>query len=141
VPAGTSGRRVDFVEADVDDAVATLGGRTFDLVFTGIGALYWLPSVSRWAAVVAELLRPGGRLFMREGHPMTWSLDERHTDSLAVDYDYVERSQPMVFDEQGTHVETDAQFKTTLKHVWHQRLRDRPWRPPHSYTTQAVKRA
>jgi 2-polyprenyl-3-methyl-5-hydroxy-6-metoxy-1,4-benzoquinol methylase len=38
---------VEFVEADVHDAVAALGGRTFDLVFTGIGALCWLPSVSR----------------------------------------------------------------------------------------------
>jgi hypothetical protein len=46
----------------------------------------------------------------------------------------------MVFDEQGTDVETDAQFKTTFTHVWNQRLRDRLWRLPHSYTTQAVKR-
>src|SRR5450755_1669301 len=61
---------VEFVEADVYDAVAALGGRTFDLLFTGIGALCWLPSVSRWAAVVAELLAPSGRLFIREGHPM-----------------------------------------------------------------------
>jgi SAM-dependent methyltransferase len=113
---------VEFVEADVYDAVAVLGGRTFDLVFTGIGALCWLPSVSRWAAVVAELLRPGGRLFIREGHPMMWSLDESHTDSLVVDYDYFERSEPMVFDEQGTYVETDAQFKTTITHVWNHGL-------------------
>ena len=30
--------------------------------------------------------------------------------SLVVDYDYFERSEPMVFDEQGTYVETDAKF-------------------------------
>ena len=47
---------------------------SFDLVYTGIGALCWLPSVRRWAEVVAALLRPGGRLFIREGHPMLWSL-------------------------------------------------------------------
>ena len=176
------GAGVEFVEADVYDAVTALGGRTFDLVFTGIGALCWLPSVSRWGAVVAELLRPGGRLFIREGHPMMWSLDEKHTDSLVVDYDYFERPEPMVFDEQGTYVETDIPFKTTITHVWNHglgetvtalleagmdltaldehdsvpwealpgqmeqtsdgewRLRDRPWRLPHSYTLQAVKR-
>ena len=113
---------VEFVEADVYDAVAALGGRTFDLVYTGIGALCWLPSVSRWAVVVAELLTPGGRLFLREGHPMLWSLDERHTDALVVDYDYFERPEPMVFDEQGTYVETEVQFQNTVTHVWNHGL-------------------
>jgi SAM-dependent methyltransferase len=113
---------VEFVEADVYDTVAALGGRTFDLVYTGIGALCWLPSVSRWAAVVAELLAPGGRLFLREGHPMLWSLDERHTDALVVDYDYFERPEPMVFDEQGTYVETEVQFQNTVTHVWNHGL-------------------
>ena len=74
------GAEVEFVRPTSTTRVAALGGRTFDLVFTGIGALCWLPSVSRWAEVVAELLRPGGRLFIREGHPMLWSLDESHTD-------------------------------------------------------------
>ena len=46
----------------------------FDLVYTGIGALCWLPDIRRWAQVVADLLRPGGRLFIREGHPVLWAL-------------------------------------------------------------------
>ena len=37
-----------------------------------------------------------------------------HTYSLVVDYDYFERPEPMVFDEQGTYVETAAQFESTL---------------------------
>jgi len=65
-----------FVESDVYDAASALGGEQFDLVFTGIGALCWLPSISRWAAAVAALLKPGGRLFIREGHPMLWSLTD-----------------------------------------------------------------
>jgi SAM-dependent methyltransferase len=174
---------VEFIEADVYDAVDAVGGRTFDLVFTGVGALCWLPSVSRWAAVVAELLVPGGRLFLREGHPMLWSLDEHRADALVVEYDYFERLEPMVFDEQGSYVETGVEFQTTVTHVWNHglgeivaalldagmeltglvehdsvpwdalpgqmeqitdgewRLRDRPWRLPHSYTLQAIKRS
>ena len=113
---------VQFGEADVYNAVKALGGRTFDLVFTGIGALCWLPSVSRWATVVAELLAPDGRLFIREGHPVLWSLDERHTDALVVEYDYFERPEPMVFDEEGTYVETDVRFEKTVTHVWNHGL-------------------
>ena len=37
-----------------------------DLVYTGIGALCWLPDIRRWAQTVCGLLRPGGRLFIRE---------------------------------------------------------------------------
>src|SRR6476619_2688027 len=65
---------VDFVEADVYDALAVLGTESFDVVYTGVGALCWLPDISRWADVVAGLLRPGGELFMREGHPVLWSM-------------------------------------------------------------------
>ena len=71
-----AGADVEFVEADVYDALDVLGAGAFDLVFTGIGALCWLPDIRRWAQVVAGLLRPGGRLFIREGHPMLWALDE-----------------------------------------------------------------
>ena len=42
------------------------------------------PTSRRWAAVVAALLRPGGRLFIREGHPMLWALDDGRADGLLV---------------------------------------------------------
>ena len=61
-----------------------LGAGRFDLVYTGIGALCWLPSMTRWADVVSDLLAPGGRLFIREGHPMLWSLDDEPEDELLV---------------------------------------------------------
>lgn len=64
------GLDMEWVEADVYDAVAALGGRTFDVVYTGIGALCWLPDLDRWAQVVRALLRPGGVLYVVEIHPM-----------------------------------------------------------------------
>ena len=83
VAAGV-GPHVEYVEADVYDAVEVLGGGRFDLVYTGIGALCWLPSVARWAEVVAGLLKPNGELFMREGHPVLWALDDPRPDGLVV---------------------------------------------------------
>ncbi|MGC3955682.1 MAG: class I SAM-dependent methyltransferase [Propionicimonas sp.] len=65
---------IDYVEADVYSAPAALGERRFDLVYTGIGALCWLPSIRRWAETVAALLRPGGRVLVRDGHPVLNSL-------------------------------------------------------------------
>ena len=117
--AASAGAEVTFAEADVYDAPAVLGEGGFDLVFTGIGALCWLPGIRRWARTVAALLRPGGRLFLREGHPMLGSLaDPREDGLLVVEYPYFERPEPMVFDQGGTYVQTDAVFTSTLTHEW-----------------------
>jgi SAM-dependent methyltransferase len=177
------GASVRFVEAEVYDAVRTLGAEAFDLVYTGIGAQCWPPSITGWADVVVGLLAPGGRLFIREGHPTMWALGGARPDGpLVVDYPYFERVEPIVVDEPGTYVETTASFDHTVTHEWNHglgeivsalldrrmqltmlvepdsvpwealpgqmvqlelgewRLIDRPWRLPHSYTLQAVKR-
>jgi SAM-dependent methyltransferase len=82
--AERAGADVRFVESDVFDAVATLGGACCDVVYTGIGALCWLPDIRRWADVVAGLLRPGGRLFIRESHPVLWAMSDPRDDGLLV---------------------------------------------------------
>ena len=113
------------MEAEVwpDMRRRVLDGATFDLVYTGVGALCWLPSVSRWAQTVAALLTPGGRLFIREGHPMMWTLDEDRRDGvLAVRYPYFETEEPMVFDDGGTYVQTDVAFEHNRTHVWNHGL-------------------
>ncbi len=109
---------VEFVRADVHDAAEVLGGGGFDLVYTGVGALCWLPSATRWAAVVAALLRPGGRLFLREGHPMLWALDDERPDELVVRFPYFEQPEPLVYDSDLTYVETGTRFSATRAAVW-----------------------
>jgi SAM-dependent methyltransferase len=181
--AARAGASVRFVEAEVYDAVQMVGGEAFDLVYTGIGALCWLPSIARWAEVVAGLLAPGGRLFIREGHPMLWALDDERSDGLlVVDYPYFQGAEAIVFEEGGTYVETTMSFEHNVIYQWSHglgeiissllnlgmeltmlaehdsapwnalpgqmeqielgewRLIDRPWRLPHTYTLQAVKR-
>jgi len=121
--AARTGADARFVCADVYEAAEAVGRGAFDLVFTGVGALCWLPSVDRWARVVASLLRPGGRLFIREGHPVLWSLDDDSTDDrLVINYPYFEREEPMIFDEGGTYVTTDAEFAHNLTHEWNHGL-------------------
>jgi SAM-dependent methyltransferase len=116
--AARAGADVTYVESDVYGAPDVLPRGRFDLVFTGIGALCWLPDVRRWAGTVAALLRPGGRLFLREGHPMMWAVDENRTDALVLGYPYFEQPEPLHFDEPGTYVETDAEFTHTESRDW-----------------------
>ncbi len=77
-------------------------------MYTGIGALCWLPSVVRWAQVVSALLKPGGFLFIREGHPMLWSLCDPRPDGLVtIEYPYFETA-GTVFVEEQSYVEHDG---------------------------------
>lgn len=119
--AARTGADIDFVQADVYEAGAVLGSRRFDLVYTGIGALCWLPDVARWAATVAGLLAPGGRLFLREGHPMLWALDETR-EGLVVDHAYFERAEPFVGTAGGTYVQTDRTFEQGTSYSWNHGL-------------------
>ena len=121
--AGETGATINYVHGEVYDAVELLGAERFDLVFTGIGAICWLPSIARWAETVAGLLKPGGRLFLREGHPMLWTLEDgREDDLIVVRFPYFEMPEPTVWDEQGTYVQTDAVFTHTTSHDWNHGL-------------------
>jgi SAM-dependent methyltransferase len=121
--AAATGCDVEFIQADLYDAVEALGAGRFDLVYTGIGALCWLPDIDRWAAIVAGLLAPGGRLFLREGHPMLWALGDSRPDGLlVVQYPYFERQEPLVFTDGGTYVQTDATFEHNTTHEWNHGL-------------------
>ena len=116
--AAAAGADATFVQADVYAAADVLPANAFDLVYTGIGALCWLPDIRRWARVVAALLRPGGRLFIRDGHPMLWTIEERDDDLLAVKYPYFEQPEPLTWTEGGTYVDTDMVFTQNVSHEW-----------------------
>jgi SAM-dependent methyltransferase len=105
--ADDCGARIDYIESEFYDAVGALGGSRFDLVYTGIGSLGWLPDIRRWGEIVAALLRPGGRLFMREFHPVLWSLgDPRADELLVIEYPYFE-TEGIHFSEEQSYVGHD----------------------------------
>ena len=83
-----------FVVADVYDLPADLLACTFDVVFTGSGALCWLPDIARWAEVVVAALRDGGRLLVEEMHPLRGCFDVAGDHVVATDQDYFQRASP-----------------------------------------------
>ncbi|MFL4909148.1 class I SAM-dependent methyltransferase [Streptomyces sp. MMS24-I2-30] len=103
-----------FVTADVYDAVQALDGQAFDVVYTGFGALCWLPDIERWARTVAELLAPGGFLYLAEFHPVADILAE---DGRTVEGDYFRRA-PVVEDAPGTYADTGAPMSASLTVEW-----------------------
>lgn len=78
--------RATFVAADVYDAVAAVPDPSYDIVYTGVGALCWLPEIGRWAETVAALVAPGGFLYLSEFHPLTDVLDDETGSRITHDY-------------------------------------------------------
>jgi SAM-dependent methyltransferase len=81
--------RARFVVTDVYTAAGALGNERFDVVYTGLGALVWLPDLTRWAKVVASLLVEGGSIYLAEFHPLTHVLSE---DGRGLGHDYFDTS-------------------------------------------------
>lgn len=102
--AARIGVAADFVVSDVYDSLEAVGGRQFDIVYTGIGAINWLPDIERWAAVLASLLAPGGRFYMVELHPIT---EVFGAEDLQIERSYFERG-PQLWDEPGTYADPHA---------------------------------
>ncbi len=97
--------RAAFVTADVYDAQAAVPDSAYDIVYTGVGALNWLPDIDRWAETAASLVAPGGFLYFAEFHPLTDSMDAE-TGSVVTD-DYFSRD-AWVDAPPGTYADLDA---------------------------------
>lgn len=107
-----------WVHTDVMAAAAAVGDH-FDVVYTSIGTIGWLQDLDRWAGQIAELLRPGGVFFIRDGHPSLFTLDET-SDDLRVVYRYFPDGRAQGWDDEGTYVGEGTVAST------------RTWEFPHS---------
>ncbi|HEX2145581.1 MAG TPA: class I SAM-dependent methyltransferase [Glycomyces sp.] len=112
---GYGPEEAEFVAADVYDARSAIPDEAFDIVYTGIGALCWLPDIGRWAEVAASLVAPGKFLYLPEFHPLCNVLDwDTGTRFMR---DHLSR-EPVVVDEPGTYVDFEARTEHNLSYEW-----------------------
>jgi SAM-dependent methyltransferase len=64
----------EFICCDIYDLPSHLPAQ-FDIVFTSIGVLCWLPDLRRWGQVIARFLKPGGFFYIFDGHPFLQMLE------------------------------------------------------------------
>ncbi|MFC5665190.1 class I SAM-dependent methyltransferase [Kitasatospora misakiensis] len=103
-----------FVVSDVYKAVEALDGQRFDIVYTGLGALCWLPDIAGWARTAASLVAPGGFLYLAEFHPFGDTLAD---DGRTVEYDYFNRA-ATVWDDPSTYTEGEVTSGATMTVEW-----------------------
>jgi SAM-dependent methyltransferase len=107
----------DFVCSNVYDAPTHLG-RQYDIVFTSVGILGWLPELEGWAEVVASCLKPGGRFFIFEAHPTAFLFDQKPPAGMRLMYPYFARA-PLIEEETGSYAAQDSGTQVTCHSFAH----------------------
>lgn len=80
----------EFVVGDAMEADTILEPGGYDLVFATFGVLCWIPDLQRWMQAASRLLRPGGALYLCDGHPFLEVFDEQENAELVVRHGYFE---------------------------------------------------
>jgi SAM-dependent methyltransferase len=108
-----------FVQSDLSDLPTVLDG-DFDLVYTSRGVLGWLPDIRRWAEVVAHFVRPGGRFYITEIHPVAQAFENEGVapGELVLRYPYWEHAEPLSFAVKGSYADPHAVVVAKLEHGW-----------------------
>jgi len=114
--------RSRFVLSNVYDARQTIPEpESFDLVYVTWGALCWLPDIGEWARIVASFLRPGGSLYLAEGHPSAWVFDDqaRAPDAALPGWfvPYFERD-ALVLDDPTDYADPAASLRNQRTYSW-----------------------
>jgi SAM-dependent methyltransferase len=106
-----------FIECDIYELSRHLT-EEFDVVFTSIGAICWLPDLAPWARIIASALKPGGRFCLVDAHPFMQVFDERRTDGiLALREPYFSSGAPLTEEAVGSYAAPDAPVRAS-ESVW-----------------------
>lgn len=115
-----------FIVSTVKNAVAALDGRQYDILYTGRGALCWLPDLDQWAAICAQLVSPGGTFYMEETHPVANLMELVETtegQTLQPRYDPFS-TQPLSMTEEGSYADRTARTGLLTSHCWEHSFSD-----------------
>ncbi|MGH6657069.1 MAG: class I SAM-dependent methyltransferase [Actinocrinis sp.] len=102
-----------FILSDVYEADKALAGETFDVVYSNIGSLQYLPDIDRWAQIVASLLAVGGVCYINEGHPLVQLIGD---DGRTLRGDYL--SGAAVLLDEGTYADPRAPLAASRSVEW-----------------------
>ncbi|TKT82845.1 class I SAM-dependent methyltransferase [Aquamicrobium sp. LC103] len=115
--AARAGTKARFVEASIYDAPRALG-ETYDMAFVTWGAINWLDDIRAWARAVAGVLKPGGRLYLLDGHPQMLQYEARN-GRLELEYGWrTPMAEPLHWDDAQTYTGDERPVKNGLHYEW-----------------------
>lgn len=107
-----------FIHSTVDDALDATADR-FDVVYTSIGVLPWLPDLGAWARSIHGLLRPGGVFFVRDAHPMLNTvLFDSPDGALKLGQPYFGSGMPLRYDDGTSYADDEMRLVNSTTYEW-----------------------
>ena len=117
---GEVGLDARFIRSDIYDLPQVLDDE-FDVVYTAMGVLNWLPDLVAWAELVSRYLKPGGLFYLMDIHPVSQMFDDGVTlatqEDLEVRYGYFPDAEGTRFPGGGPSYAGDAPI-ASAGHEW-----------------------
>lgn len=122
--ANEMGMNAEFVQSDIYKLCENYEKKAeFDIVYTSHGTIYWLPDLNEWARTIAYYLKEGGIFYIMDGHPTSQIFDNNEPSELKLGYSYFHKSEPMMFEDDGSYA-TDENVKHNTEYGWQHPLSD-----------------
>jgi len=122
--AAESHLSADFIEGDVHQ-VNQLMKSTFDLVYATWGIFCWIPDAKLWIRNAAALLKPGGRLYIADDHPVAGMLEENADgERLEVVQSYSTNEVPESYEAETTYTGVATAIQHSTCYEWRHSLEE-----------------
>lgn len=96
----------NFICSNIYNLQEVLTDEKFDIVFTSMGVLCWLPDLNKWAKIIAHYLKENGIFYIFELHPILNIFEnESHTKELKIRYSYFHKEEPMKWEPDGVYAD------------------------------------
>ena len=105
-----------FISANIYN-IPDLLNEKFDIVFTSYGTITWLPDIVKWAQIISDRLKPGGKFYIIDGHPFGFIIDEKQ-EPFKVGFNYFSEGNPLYFDEEGAYADPLANLENQACYEW-----------------------
>jgi SAM-dependent methyltransferase len=115
--ATSAGIRASFVRSDLYALPRRLRGR-FDVIYTGKGAICWLPDLRAWGRIVARYLKPGGIFYLLDEHPVADTYDNGPSSRRLIHETPYFGSEPIRDESDGTYAAPSAKLRNRISFSW-----------------------
>ncbi len=82
------GISAQFIVGDAQHADQFMDNQAFDMVFASFGVFCWIPDVEQWIRSAGNLLKPGGVLYVADGHPIMDTMEHAPDSPQGIEIRY-----------------------------------------------------
>ena len=117
--AEVAGLSAEFHCANVYSVCDILDCGSFDLVFASYGVFCWIPDLFRWFSAASAMLKPHGRVFIVDGHPMLDMLSyDAASDTLSFNGRYFHEKTPELCTVEESYTGDGGRLVNSTTYQW-----------------------